>query len=138
MAEKSVKEYAREHGVTIQAVYQQMNRKKNKEFLQGHIFKRDGVKYLDEEAVEYLERQRIHTPSIIMQTEDKERVEQLENENKRLLLKIAELQDELLKERTEVKQLQQEKIAFLEQKQENQKAEQKGFWSRLFKKGEGE
>lgn len=128
MAEKSVKEYAKEHGVTIQAVYQQINRKKNKEFLQGHIFKRDGVKYLDEEAVEYLERQRIHTPSIIMQTEDKERVEQLELENKRLLLKVAELQEELLREKDQVKLLQEEKIVLLEQKDKPKTT----FWSKFF------
>lgn len=132
MAEKSVKEYAKEHGITIQAVYQQINRKKNKEFLQGHIFKRDGVKYLDEEAVSYLEHQRVHAPTIIMQTDDKERIEQLENENKMLLLKVAELQETIIAKSEKIEQLQEANILLLEQKQEKPK----GFWAKVFGKGE--
>lgn len=132
MAEKSVKEYAKEHGITIQAVYQQINRKKNKEFLQEHIFKRDGVKYLDEEAVAYLEHQRVHAPTIIMQTDDKERIEQLENENKMLLLKVAELQETIIAKSEKIEQLQEANILLLEQKQEKPK----GFWAKVFGKGE--
>ena len=47
----TIKEYAESHGVTIQAVYQQMNRKKNKKFIDEHTRKIDGKKYLDQEAV---------------------------------------------------------------------------------------
>ena len=49
-------------------------------------------------------------------------------ENKALLLKVAELQEALLKEKDQVKLLQNEKIELLEAK--NQKAEKKWwqFW----------
>ncbi len=122
----TVKEYANNHGVTIQAVYQQINRKKNKKFIQEHIHKINGIKYLDEDAVKYLENQRVNTPAVIMQTDDRERVEQLENENKRLLQKIAELQDVIIEKSEKIEQLQDANILLLEQKQDDMK--KKPWW----------
>ncbi len=127
----AIKDYAQSHGVTIQAVYQQLKRKKNKEALAGHIHKIDGVKYLDKEAVAYLEQQHVNTPAVILQDGKDDRIRLLEEENRRQLQQIAVLQDELLKERNLVKELQEEKIKLLEEKKE---PERKGFLARLFGK----
>lgn len=134
MAEQwtSIKEYAENHSITIQAVYQQINRKQNKDFISQHSRKIKGVKYLDDEAVAYLESKRENSPTVILQTDDKERMEQLENENKRLLLKIAELQEVIIAKSDKIEQLQEANILLLEQKQEKPK----GFWAKVFGKGE--
>lgn len=63
-----------------------------------------------------------------MESGKDEEIQRLEMENKALLLKVAELQEALLKEKDQVKLLQNEKIELLEAK--NQKAEKKWwqFW----------
>lgn len=86
------------------------------------------TQYLDEEAVAFLDSKRAESPIIIMESGKDEEIQRLEMENKALLLKVAELQEALLKEKDQVKLLQNEKIELLEAK--NQKAEKKWwqFW----------
>lgn len=100
----TVKEYAETHGVTIQAVYQQLKRKKNKPFIDAHSKVVKGTKYLDSEAVEYLENQRDNTPSVVVQEDNSDRLKELQNENELLKAKIFELYEEnraILKENAE-------------------------------------
>lgn len=123
---QTIKEYAESHSVTIQAVYQQINRKQNKEFISKNIKKINGVKYLNDEAVSFLESKRANSPSVIIQTGENEKIEQLENENKILLLKVTELQDLLLKEKDQIKQLQQDKILLLE----NSESQKRKWWQK--------
>ncbi len=118
----SVKDYAKSHGVTIQAVYQQMKRKNNKEFIDQHTQKIDGVKYLDSEAVAFLEAKKENTPVVVVQQDKDEEIERLKEENRLLMSKIAGLQDALLQEKGKVEQLKDEKIILLE------KAEKKRKW----------
>ena len=122
----SIKEYAKNKGVSYEAVRKQVNRYKND--LAGHIEKVNRTQYLDEEAVAFLDNKRAENPIVIMDIEKDEEIQRLENENKRLLLKIAELQEALLNEKDQVKLLQNEKIELLEAK--NQKTERKWwqFW----------
>lgn len=76
----------------------------------------------------FLDSKRAESPIIIMESGKDEEIQRLEMENKALLLKVAELQEALLKEKDQVKLLQNEKIELLEAK--NQKAEKKWwqFW----------
>lgn len=122
----SIKEYAKNKGVSYEAVRKQVNRYKND--LAGHIEKVNRTQYLDEEAVAFLDNKRAENPIVIMDIERDEEIQRLEMENKALLLKVAELQEALLKEKDQVKLLQNEKIELLEAK--NQKAEKKWwqFW----------
>lgn len=98
----SVKEFARMHGKSAQAVYQQMKRKENAKALEGHVFEqRIGgkmVKMLDDEAVEVLENSSKQTPSVVVVTDDKERIAELERENELLKAKIAQIQDDMIKQ----------------------------------------
>lgn len=128
----TIKEYAENHGVTIQAVYQQLKRKQNKEFLDSHIQKISGIKYLDDEAVDFLESKRDNSPTVIIQTEDRVLLDQLESENKNLLLKIAELHEIIIKKSEKIEQLQEASILLLEEKKDEEKP--KGFFSKLFGK----
>lgn len=122
----SLKEYAKNKGVSYEAVRKQVNRYKDE--LKGHISKVNRTQYLDEEAVAFLDSKRAESPIIIMESGKDEEIQRLEMENKALLLKVAELQEALLKEKDQVKLLQNEKIELLEAK--NQKADKKWwqFW----------
>lgn len=138
----TVKEYAERKGKSVQAVYKQMRAKENATLLENHIFLQKvgnkTAKVLDDEAVRILDEASRKIPTVIVQDGKDDIIESLRMENKQLLLKVADLQDQLLHEKDNVKLLQQEKIALLEEKEEkqedqNQQPEEKEtFWSRLW------
>ena len=119
----TIKEYAKNKGVSYEAVRKQLNRYSGE--LKGHITKVGRTQYLDDDAVQFLDSKRAENPIIVMESSKDEELQRLEAENKTLLLKIAELQDELLREKDQVKQLQIEKIELLEAKTEKKRW---GFW----------
>lgn len=126
----SMRDYAAQKGVSYEAVRKQVNRYKKE--LEGHITKVSRTQYLDDEAVAFLDGKRQENPVILLQVDKDEEIQRLHDENKALLLKVAELQDALLKEKDTVKELQTEKIALLEAKQEQEAAKRKSWWERLF------
>jgi len=142
----AVKEYAEQQGKSVQAVYKQMRAKENAALLENHIFLQKvgnkTVKVLDDEAVEILNNASRQAPTVVLQNGKDEQIEalktekeQLASENKALLIKVADLQEQLLQEKDNVKLLQQEKIALLEEKQDDQTQqpeEKETFWSRLW------
>ena len=137
----TVKEYAENRGKSVQSVYQQMKRKDNSQKLEGHIVKKrvgnKETKFLDTVAVEILDEASRQAPQVIMETMDKERIEELEAENKLLVQKIVELQDQLIKKTEKIELLQEANILLLEQKQERMQEQEEvktGFWSRIFSK----
>lgn len=146
----TIKEYAEKSGKSVQAVYKQIKAKENVALLEGHILLQKignkNTKVLDDEAVRILDQASRQAPTVILQSGKDDMIEklqaekeQLANENKALLIKVAELQEQLLQEKDNVKLLQQEKIELLEEKQEqNQQAEEEeketSFWHRLWHK----
>jgi len=126
----SLKEYATNKGISYEAVRKQVKRYKSE--LEGHISKVNRTQYLDDEAVAFLDTKRQENPVILLQVDKDEEIQRLSNENKRLLLRVAELQDALLREKDTVKELQTEKIALLEAKQEQEAVKKKSWWERLF------
>ena len=122
----TLKEYAERSHVSYEAVRKQVTRYKLE--LDGHISKVKRTQYLDEEAVKFLDSKRQDNPVVIVETEKNERIEQLEAENKALLLKVAELQERVIQEKEKVELLQKEKIELLEDKK------QPGLFARLFGK----
>lgn len=109
----SLREYAKNKGCSYEAVRKQVNRYKNE--LGGHINKVGRTQYLDDEAVSFLDNKRADNPVVIIEVGKDDEIKRLQEENKNLLIKIAELQDLLLREKDQVKELQEEKIALLEQ-----------------------
>jgi len=137
----TIKEYAELHGKSVQSVYKQIKSKENASALDGHIFtekiNNKSVKMLDDEAVRILEMASKQSIQVILQQDDKEKIEQLEADNKNLLLQIASIQQELIaiqkalsEEKEQVKLLQNEKIELLEQKLEPEESQKKWyqFW----------
>lgn len=111
---KSIKDYAKEKQVSYEAVRKQISRYRDE--LKGHIQKVGRTQYLDEEAEAFLNEKRNSSPVVLVQKNKDEELEELRKEKEMLLLKVAELQDLLLKEKDQVKMLQNEKIELLEQK----------------------
>lgn len=108
----SIKDYAKEKGVSYEAIRQSVDRYKDE--LEGHIVKQGKTRYLDETAVEILNSKRAVNPVVIVNEDKDERIAALEEENKALLQRVAALQDQLLKEKERVTLLQQEKIELLQ------------------------
>ncbi len=126
----SMRDYAVQKGVSYEAVRKQVSRYKKE--LEGHITKVSRTQYLDDKAVAFLDEKRRESPVILLQVDKDKEIQRLQNENKALLLKVAELQDALLKEKDTVKELQTEKIAFLEVKREQEAKKRKSWWKRIF------
>lgn len=91
----TVKQYADERHITIQAVHQSMNGKRKKARLEGHVKTVDGVKYLDDEAVRILDEARSKSPIVWEKADTTERIEELEREREGMLLKIAAQADRI-------------------------------------------
>lgn len=124
----SIKDYAKEHKISYEAVRKQIKRYQKE--LEGHISKINRTKFLDDFAVEFLNDKRKNNPIVIIEANKDEEIQRLKDENKALLLKVADLQEQLLKEKDNVKLLQEEKIQLLENSVKNEK---KSFFSKFFK-----
>ena len=110
----TLKDYAKEHNISYEAVRRSVNR--YKEELEGHIRIEGRTQYLDDEAVEFLDTKRQQNPIVIINQDKDEELERLRSEKEALLIKIAELQDSLLQEKDKVAILQEKNIALLEAK----------------------
>lgn len=124
----TVKDYADSKGVTVQAVYKQL--KTHEKELKGHIHTHQRKRFLDEYAVDYLNQQSSETPTIILQHDQSEKLLQLEEENKNLLIKIAELQDVIIKKSEKIELLQEEKTQLLIAA--HKPDEKQSFFARMF------
>lgn len=108
----SIRDYAKERAISYEAARRSVNRYKQE--LEGHISTQGRTKYLDEEAVAFLDSKRQQNPVVVINQDKNEELERLRNEKETLLIKIAELQDALLKEKDKVSLLQEKNIALLE------------------------
>lgn len=95
----TIKQYAESRNKSVQAVYQQIKRKENAARLDGHIhiskIGNKDTKFLDDVAVEILDESSQKSVQIIEQTNDKEKIAELENEVKVLLMKNAALNEKM-------------------------------------------
>lgn len=107
----SIKDYAQQKNITYEAVRKQVKRYQDE--LEGHIEKVHRTQYLDDYAVQFLDEKRAASPIVILEKSKDEELQRLQEENRLLLLKVAELQDRLLQEKEVVQQLQSEKIEML-------------------------
>lgn len=89
----SLKDYAKQKNVSYEAVRQQVVRYKKD--LEGHLIKDGRQQFLDEEAVAFLDAKRQKNPVAIIQQDKDETIEALKQENKNLLIKVAEQAEEL-------------------------------------------
>lgn len=128
---KTLKEYANENHITYEAVRQQVKRYEKE--LINHIKKIKRTKYLDEFAIEFLDKKRVDNPVIIMEYSKDDEIKRLVGENKALLLKVASLQEQLILEKENVQLLQNEKIELLEAKTLTRTDNQTKKWWQFWK-----
>lgn len=131
----TVKEYADSRNKSVQAVYKQLHREKNRTRLEGHLLKQNRMTYLDEEAIKILDESQIvlnvrdnEINSRDELSEYKNRVESLIESNNQLRdqqdflkNKIINLQDELKVKTEQMASLlleNNEKTFLLEQKKD--------------------
>ena len=135
----TVKEYADRRNKSVQAVYKQLRREKNKRRLEGHLIKQNRMTYLDEEAIKILdEGQNVSIILVDQETKNEEKDElseykdrvanlietnnQLRDQQDFLKNKIINLQDELKVKTEQMTSLlleNNEKTFLLEQKKDH-------------------
>lgn len=91
----TVKQYAEDRNITIQAVHQSMKGKRKKGLLEGHVHMVDGIKWLDDEAVAILDKDRRKPPVIFEREDANAAIDALEQERDLLLHKIAAQADRI-------------------------------------------
>lgn len=132
----SIKEYAESKNVSYEAVRRQVKRYSKE--LNNHVQKVGRTQYLDDVAVSFLDERRQTNPVVVFEKNKDEEIERLKEENRKLLLKVTELQEQLLEEKNKITLLQEEKIELLELKEAADKQDQEpqplagsGWWQRL-------
>lgn len=90
----TIKDLAKQLDVSYEAVRQQVKRYADRE-LEGHIVAAGKVQYLDEFAVEFLRSKRNLSPVVLVQQDRDAAYEQIEQENKALLVKVAAQADKI-------------------------------------------
>jgi hypothetical protein len=138
----SIKDYAETHGISVQAVYQQLKRQTNRQELKDHIIKKYNKLYLDEYAVSFLESKRETSPTVIIQSEDKAEIDRLRAENELLKGKIAELQERHIQalegQNKQILELTEKVLLLTEREAEKEKEPEETpaplpWWKRIFK-----
>lgn len=114
----TIKDYAKSHGVSYEAVRQQIGRYIDREVdgfrLADHIVKVDRTQYLDDEATTFLDERRAKSPVFIQQEERDETIERLRSEVDLLQKRLIAAQDEyrdLLKEKHAIEMREQGLLA---------------------------
>lgn len=117
----TIKDYAKQKGVSYEAIRKQI--KRYEKDLEGHLVKQNRFLMLDDDAVAFLDAKRAENPVIVYEQNKDEALEQLRNENKNLLIKMNMVQDEmkqiqqkLIAEMDNNKLLTNEKVQYLEYK----------------------
>ena len=91
----TVTDYAKKHNISYEAVRKQINRYQDE--LDGHVYKVNRIKTLDEFAENLLDERRRINPVTVYTTERKDELQRLADQNQVLMQKVMELQDQLIK-----------------------------------------
>ncbi len=124
----TIKDYAKQKGVSYEAIRKQIKRYEDE--LEGHLVKQNRFLMLDDEAVQFLDSKRSENPVIVYEQNKDEELEQLRHENKVLLIQMNTVQDhlgkvqqKLIAEMNTTKLLTQEKVQYLEYKAQSEQKE---------------
>lgn len=104
----SLQDYAEQKGISYEAVRSQIARYSDDKTLMDHIHKIGRTRFLDEDAVEFLDKRRNSSPVVVVSGEKNHKIEELE-------LKIKELTEDRDRQRDE-KEAYLKKIVELQEK----------------------
>ncbi len=120
----TIRDYAKENNVSYEAIRKQIKRYEDE--LNGHIFKQNRTQFLDDIAVAILDQHRRENPVIIVNQDTDYRLKQLEDENKNLLIKVAQQADKISQLNEDLKnKIEQMTSLMLENKEKASLLEQK-------------
>ncbi len=120
----TIRDYAKENNVSYEAIRKQIKRYEDE--LNGHIIKQNRTQFLDDIAVAILDQHRRENPVIIVNQDTDFRLKQLEDENKNLLIKVAQQADKISQLNEELKnKIEQMTSLMLENKEKTSLLEQK-------------
>ena len=102
----TIKQYAESQNVTYEAVRKQIVG--YGEELKDHIVRKGRTQYLDEWAVEFLTKRRRENPIILLSQDKDEAIELLKSQVETLRVQLMTAQNELLKEKDRIIELQDE------------------------------
>lgn len=102
---KSLKQYARERGISVEAVRRQLVR--YSEELEGHVTTQNRAKYIDDEAEQFLDNHRLRRTVVLEPTEEEvaSELEAMRFELDRLKNEVVRLQGSVIKAQEENKSL---------------------------------
>lgn len=118
----TMKDYAHKCGVSYEAVRKQVRRYSDE--LEGHIKQQGRVQVLDDWAVDYLDGKRQGNPVVVAQADLQQELQQLRDENKALLIKVADQADKLAGAYKQVSDLQQQALQLPAAQKEAEDAKQ--------------
>ena len=102
----TIKQYAESQNVTYEAVRKQIVR--YKEELKDHIVRKDRTQYLDQWAIDFLTEKRRENPVILISQDKDEAIEAMKQQIEALRVQLMTAQNELLKEKDRIIELQDE------------------------------
>lgn len=108
----TIKQFAESQEISYEAVRKQINRYSDE--LSGHIIKQGRKSFLDKWAVEFLETKRRERPVVLASIERTEENEYLREQIEKLKTQLLSAQNELLREKERVINLQEEAKKSLE------------------------
>lgn len=103
----TIREYAKKHGISYEAVRKQISNYRTD--LDGHITTDGKTKYLDDFAVEFLDKRRRSNPVVVLRQSEREETELLRDQ-------VEALKNELLTTQKRVIELQSENQLMIEAK----------------------
>ena len=126
----SIKDYANENGVSYEAVRKQMKRYEKE--LEGHIHKDGRTRFLDDEAVAFLQGHRLKEPVAVYEgSPDAELIAELKEKIRSLEAKNDALTAALIDKGNRLDAANEKLLALAEAKQEEQ-PQHKGLFAKFF------
>lgn len=120
----TIRDYAKENNVSYEAIRKQIKRYEDE--LNGHIIKQNRTQFLDDIAIAILDQHRRENPVIIVNQDTDYRLKQLEDENKNLLIKVAQQADKISQLNEDLKnKIEQMTSLVIENKEKTSLLEQK-------------
>ena len=108
----TIKQYAQSQHISYEAVRKQVASYKHE--LQDHIVRKGRTQYLDEWAIEFLTKRRRESPVIVLEQSKDETIADLKEQIDSLRVQLMAAQNELLKSKDHIIELQEESRKSLE------------------------
>ena len=123
----TIKEYAKKHNISYEAVRRQLVQYADDESIKNHIVQRGRTRFLDNTAVSFLDSKRNVNPTIVMSAQVVEELKQKDEQIEALKNKLLQVQEQLIDKSNLIIELQAQ-LALTATEEQSKKWWQ--FWKR--------